>query len=143
MPGKYTGLGIEFMYPESWSVDADVTGDSVSVESPEGAFLTITRCAGAGAAQVALEKASEAMQEEYDEVESEAIAKQLAQTTLTGQVLRFVVLDLIVTSQLLVLPTAAGGFLIQTQAEDRDHDRLLPVFDAILTSLCQQLTVSN
>ena len=131
------------MYPDSWVVDSDVTGDSISVESPEGAFLTITRCAGAGAAQVALDKASEAMHDEYEEVESENVTKQLAHKTLVGVVLRFVVLDLIITSQLLVLPTDAGGFLIQTQAEDRDHDRLLPVFDAILTSLCQQLAATN
>jgi hypothetical protein len=141
MPGKFEGFGISVMYPDSWHLDTEVEGDSVSMESPDGSFISITKCADAKESRVALSKAREAMHEEYEEIERESLVKELATLTLTGEVLRFVVLDLIVTSQLLLLSYEGEDYLIQTQAEDRDHDRLQPVFDAILTSLCQHLQV--
>lgn len=140
MPGQFEGFGIALMYPDSWTIDSEVEGTSVSIESPSGAFLTITQCAHPADAEEALTKARSAMHEEYDEVERETVVKQFSGLTLNGDVLRFVYLDLIVTSQLLLLAHADHSYLVQTQAEDRDHDRLQPVFDAMLTSLCQHLT---
>jgi len=140
MPGQFEGFGIALLYPDSWILDSEVAGDSVSIESPDGAFLTIAKCENATHAQEVLVRARAAMQDEYEEVECESIVKQLNGLTLTGEVLRFVYLDLIITSQLLLLTHEETIYFVQTQAEDRDHDRLLPVFDAMLTSLCQHLT---
>lgn len=139
MPEKFEGFGISVMYPDSWQLDTEVEGDSVSIESPDGSFISITKCGDPQEAHVALLKARQAMHEEYEEIEQETLVKEIAQLKLKGEVLRFVVLDLIVTSQLLLLNHDGQDYLIQTQAEDRDHDRLQPVFDAILTSLCQHL----
>ncbi len=139
MPGSYEGMGVAFLYPDSWVLESDEEAGSVSVESPEGAFLSVTRCAGMEEAFDALERAVSAMGEEYDEVEREGVGKTIAGVELTGSILRFVFLDLIVTSQLLVLDHAGEAYLVQIQAEDRDHDRLQVVFEAVLTSLCQHL----
>jgi hypothetical protein len=141
MPEKFEGFGISVMYPDSWQLDSEVEGDSVSIESPEGAFLSITKCGATAEAHIALLNARQAMHEEYEEIEQETLVKEIANLKLTGEILRFVVLDLIVTSQLLLLNYEGKDFLIQTQAEDREHDRLQPVFDAILTSFCQHLQV--
>ncbi len=139
MPGQFEGFGIEFMYPDSWTVDSDSGSNSVFIESPDGAFMAITQCAPQATAEEALAKARQAMQEDYDEIERESVVKQLAGLTLSGEVLRFVYLDLIVTSQLLSITHAEASYFVQTQAEDRDHDKLSPVFDAMLTSFCQNL----
>ncbi len=139
MPGHFEGFGIELMYPDSWTLDSEVDAHMVSIESPDGAFLAITQCTPSANANDALAKAREAMQEEYDQVERESVVKEFAGLTLTGEVLRFVYLDLIVTSQLLLVTHAGTSYFVQIQAEDRDHDKLGLVFDAMLTSLCQNL----
>lgn len=140
MPAHYEGFGIKFMYPDSWTLESDSDGYSVFVESPDGAFIAITQCIPKTTAQEALAKARQAMQEDYEEIERESTVKQMAGLTLSGEVLRFVYLDLIVTSQLLSLTHSNASYLVQTQAEDREHEKLSPVFDAMLTSFCQNLT---
>lgn len=139
MPGAFEGFGIRLLYPDSWSIDNDASVDSVSLESPDGAFLTIAKFAESAEATAAVERAIAIMQEEYEEIEREPLEKVVAGVSMDGTVLRFVLLDLIVTSQLLAFAHGGNTYFIQSQAEDRDHDRLQPVFDAVLTSLCQNL----
>lgn len=139
MPEKYTGLGISLLFPETWKLDDDAESEAVTVESPEGAFLTVTKLPGQENVSEHVEQAIQTMESEYDEVEQEPLAKRLADRELTGVTQRFVYLDLIVTSCLLTVQGNTGTYLIQMQAEDRDMDQLEQVFDAILTSLCQSL----
>ncbi|MEO8269375.1 MAG: hypothetical protein ABI557_06630 [Aureliella sp.] len=139
MPGNFEGFGIAFLYPDSWTLELDEEARSVSLESPEGSFFTVTRFENAVDADTAIERGVSAMQQEYDEVENEAWAKTIAGLQLEGSLLRFVYLDLIITSQLLAVVHGGVTYLVQIQAEDRDHERLEPVFDAMLTSLCQNL----
>ncbi len=139
MPERFEGFGVSFLYPDSWTIDAESEIDSVSLESPDGSFMTITRFIDLSDAQEALRRGLGIMQEEYEEVEREHLEKSIAGVEMQGAILRFVYLDLIVTSQLLAFSHAGSTYLVQTQAEDRDHEKLRPVFDAILTSLCQNL----
>ena len=90
-------------------------------------------------ADAAVEHAVAAMQQEYEQVEREGVEKNLLGHHLVGSVLRFVYLDLIIASQLLALTHAGHTYLMQFQAEDRDHERMQSVLDAMLTSLCQSL----
>lgn len=143
MPGNFEGFGIAFLYPDSWTLDVDDDVKSVSLESPEGAFFTVTRFENSVDADTAIEGGVSAMQQEYDEVENEVLVKTLAGLRLEGSLLRFVYLDLIITSQLLAVVYGGVTYLVQIQAEDRDHERLEPVFDAMLTSLCQHLAGSD
>ena len=143
MPGNFEGFGIAFLYPDSWTLESDSEATSVSVESPDGAFFTVTRFENTIDADAAIERGVSAMRQEYDEVENEVLDKTLAGLRLEGSLLRFVFLDLIIASQLLAIAHGGGTYLVQIQAEDRDHERLLPVFDAMLTSLCQHLAGSD
>lgn len=140
MPAQFDDFGITFLYPDSWRVEQDAEAKSVSVESPEGAFMTITKFAQDADVPGLLARAQRAMHEEYEEVEREVATKNFSGFELRGTILRFVYLDLIVTSQLLGFIHSGHTYLIQIQAEDRDHDRLQTVFDAMLTSLCQHLS---
>ncbi|MCA9132292.1 MAG: hypothetical protein KDA45_04030 [Planctomycetales bacterium] len=132
-------MGISFLYPDSWKIEEEVAGDSVTVESSEGAFVSISRSPNLEDLQGALQAAQATMQEEYEEVERESCNLTIADQPLEGVILRFVFIDLIVCSQLLAFTHAGATYLVQIQAEDRDFDRLQPVFEAILTSLCQNL----
>lgn len=143
MPKQYEDLGIRVLFPDNWTVDDQSESDSVTIESPTGAFLTVSRFEGppVGSDSVIpdspLEQAKTAMEEEYDEVEQEVLQKSILGNELTGVTQRFVYLDLIVTSHLLMLPGNECNYLIQFQAEDREMEKLNPVFDAMLTSICQ------
>lgn len=137
MPEKYEGLGFSLLYPETWRVDEDPDARSVNLETPTGAFLSLTL---SDHLQADFERAQKAMEAEYDEVELEAAEVELAGHTLTGITQRFVFLDLIITSQLLKLETDSKKYLVQIQGEDREIEATLPVFHAILTSMCQSLS---
>ncbi len=139
MPNKYVGLGMSLLYPESWSLAEDELGQSIELETPSGAFLTITCCQDL---QAAFLQAEQTMQAEYDEIEVEPISTVLAGIELSGSVQRFVYLDLIVASRLLKLHAGDKKYLIQIQGVDSELDALQLVFDAILTSMCQSLAAS-
>lgn len=138
MPGYFEGLGISLMYPENWTAEEDVESRSVTIESPGGTFLSVTRCSDI---EQAFLQTREMMESEYDEVETEELSRTLGDGTIVGIIQRFVYLDLIVTSQLLKLHSKSlpspGAVLVQVQGEDNDLDEKQPVFDAILTSLLQ------
>ncbi|MEZ6135878.1 MAG: hypothetical protein R3C53_13305 [Pirellulaceae bacterium] len=137
MPETYDGLGISFLYPETWKLYEDEEAGTVSLETPSGSFITITACADLPAA---LKQAQQAMQAEYEEVEQELIETEIAERTLRGVAQRFVYLDLIVTSRLLGIDVDDNRFLVQIQGEDRELEEQQRVFDAILTSLIQSLS---
>lgn len=139
MPGQFSGLGITLLYPDNWKMDQE-DDDSVSLESPGGAFLTITKLDSDVSPESAIEKARMAMEEEYEAIETETCSRQLSGVSLNGITQRFVFLDLIIAAHWLSLEHQQTTILAQIQGEDREVDELLPVFDAILTSMCQSLT---
>jgi hypothetical protein len=139
MPECYQGIGISMLYPENWKLEEEPMNQAVSLESPEGAFMVITRLGAEQNPTAALSDALSTMNAEYEEIEAEPLAREIASITLIGQMLRFVYLDLIIASQVLTVSAPTDHYLIQIQAEDRQYDKLQPVFDALLTSMCQSL----
>ncbi|MCA9161284.1 MAG: hypothetical protein KDA72_23300, partial [Planctomycetales bacterium] len=118
MPGNFEGFGIAFLYPDSWTLESDSDAKSVSIESPEGAFFTVTRFENSIDVDTAIERGVSAMRQEYDEVENEALVKNFAGLRLEGSLLRFIYLDLIIASQLLAIVHGGATYLVQIQAED-------------------------
>lgn len=138
MPQKYEDLGLTILYPDNWQTEEDIDAQTVTLESPEGAFLTVTRLEQTDL-ESPIEQAKAAMEHEYEEIEQEPLRKQIADRQLTGLTQRFVYLDLIITSHLISFHGNNCTYLIQIQAEDRDMMRLDRVFDAMLLSICQSL----
>ena len=136
MPERYEGKNYSFLYPETWSLEEDESTDTVTLETPTGAFISITPTPDL---EEAFQATARMMESEYEEVESEELAMQLADQSLEGMTQRFVYLDLIVTSHLLKLRAPGNPLLIQIQGEDRELDTLWQVFAAVLTSMCQSL----
>ena len=133
--GKYAGLGISTLFPQNWKAEENLEARTVTIESPQGAFIAISKLDDPGQLEGALKQVRETMEEEYDEVEQEPFKRVLADVELIGITQRFAYLDLIVTSHLTTFVAGEGVYLVQIQAEDRDMDRLQAVFDAMLTSI--------
>lgn len=140
MPATHDAFGMRILYPENWTLQDDQEAQAFTLESPSGAFMTLSRLASVDESKAAMEQAQKAMESEYDEVEQVAAARQIAGLEFTGITQRFVFLDLIITSHLLHFANDAGSFLVQLQAEDREMDEILPVFEAMLTSACLSLS---
>ena len=143
MPAIFRRFGFTLLYPETWAVDIDPEYDSALFTSPGGAMLTISKLAEGLDPLDEVQGAIDILRREYDIVEREETSKQLAGVSLDGSILRFFYLDLVVAAQVLAFHHAGIDYVIQIQAEDREHDELQPVFDAILTSLCQGLLESD
>ena len=138
MPLNYNGLGVSVMYPDGWKIEEDGTEEnSVSFESPLGAFLTITRYPELDFSD-AVEKAHQVMLAEYDEVESEEFSRTIADREFHVTALRFVYLDFLIVAELFRFLMGGSTYLVQIQGEDRDIEKLQPVFQAMLTSLFQK-----
>lgn len=140
MPSTYHWNKLSFMYPDNWKVVEDENPDGLSIESPGGAFLSLNLPEDIHSA---FASAKGVMEGEYEEVESENFTKVIGETLLEGVIQRFVYLDLIIASYLAVLESEEQHFpalLIQIQGEDRELDRQMPVFEAILASLSVRQT---
>jgi hypothetical protein len=134
MPEKINWFELELLYPENWTVEVDEDSDTLNLISPSGAFMSMTRPEDINSA---FEQARQAMEQEYEEMETENVCRIVGDGLLDGIIQRFVYLDFIVTSQLMKLESEIQDFqplLIQIQGEDRDLDQQQQVFDAILTS---------
>lgn len=135
MPERYHWNGLQLQYPENWVIQEE--DNTLNVESPSGSFLTLS---WPDDIAEAFDRVRQTMESEYDEVETEPLSRVVGESLLEGITQRFVYLDLIITSHLFKLETEEEDFaplLVQIQGEDRDLERMLPVFDAILASLFQ------
>lgn len=137
MPGVFEKFGIKFLYPENWQIleeGADDCPQVVTVQCPEGAFLTIYVYGRDVNLPELVREAVVAMQAEYEDIEADEIL-QPTDGSDYGFNLDFYCLDLIITTQIrgALLPDRAVVW--QCQAETREFDQSELVFRAITTSL--------
>lgn len=136
MPKTFDDYGVSILFPDNWTSDEDQESQAVTIESPEGAFLSVTRFEGDDL-QSPLEEAKQTMQQEYEEVEEEPFDRKIGDFQFEGVTQRFVYLDLIVTSHLIAFQHNGANYLVQIQAEDGDMTKHSQVFDAMLLSIRQ------
>ncbi len=107
MPKQYTGLGLNLLYPDTWTVNEEAIEGrpAVSLESPGGSFLSISSMPPDEDPEAMLDEAAEAMNSEYEDVESEPYTVEIAGQPYTGIVQRFYYLDFVVASKLLTIET--------------------------------------
>jgi len=146
MPKQYSGMGLSLLYPDSWTASEEGESESrqgVTLESPGGAFLAINPIHSPATPEEVLQQAAEAMDAEYEDIESESCHMQLAGQEYPGIIQRFYYLDFVVTSKMVILPVEGRQFLIQIQGEDREIDQQSLVFEAILTSMLRSANVAR
>ncbi len=138
MAAVYDKLGIRFLYPENWTLDesAAVAGEqSVSVYSPGGAFWSIALHDPQTDPAELVATALQTLKAEYADCEAEPVHEQIAQQSIDGYDLNFFYLDLTSTALVRGFRTPAASCLLLCQAEDKEMERVGPVFRAITTSL--------
>ncbi|MBI1899902.1 MAG: hypothetical protein HYS13_02155 [Planctomycetia bacterium] len=148
MPALYDQPGICFDYPENWDIEesepvakgvSQVEYQQVAVQSPGGAFWTVSRYAGGRDVTEQVKAVVSAMRENYPNMDVEPIEETIGGHEVGGFELTFFYLDLISTAQVRGVVTRDDAWVIFCQAEDREFVQLGEVFRAITTSLLRRL----
>ncbi len=138
MPAKCELPGFCFQYPENWSLEKDDTvaaRNAVTVYSPGGAFWSVARYPRSTDPAMLIHAAVNAMRQEYDSLEAHETRRTIAGHELVGYDLYFYCLDMTNTAQVLAGSVNESTYVVFHQAEDREYERIGPVFGAISTSL--------
>ena len=138
MPQLYQKLGIHFQYPDNWTLDEQEAlegNGAVSVYSPEGGFWSVAVHPSTADLPKLLSAAVSAMREVYEQLDSEAVEETIAGQELSGYDMNFYCLDLTNTATVRGLRTGQRTLVIFCQPEDREYERIEPIFRAMSTSL--------
>jgi hypothetical protein len=138
----FNRFGLSFDHPDNWIVETDDAEEryaAVTVYSPGGAFWAISGHAPGGDASTLASAVVDQMREEYRELDCEPGKDAFGGRILPGFDLNFYCLDLTNTAQVRTLTTPDAIYLILCQADDREWDRVAPVFAAMTTSFVASL----
>jgi len=139
MPLVYDKLGFRFQYPDNWTLDeaeAEATRSSVTVYSPEGGFWSITVHPDSADPLELAQAGVKAMRDVYEQLDAEpAEERQVAGFDAEGFELNFYCLDLTNTAIVRAFRGGSASYVVFCQAEDREYERIGPVFEAMTHSL--------
>ncbi|MFM8733628.1 MAG: hypothetical protein ACKOC8_00285 [Pirellulales bacterium] len=134
---RFDRFGLAFDYPDNWTIDTDDAADrysTVTVYAPGGGFWSISGHAPGGDPLELAAAVVGQMKKEYQDLDAEEAADDLADRRLAGFDMNFYCLDLTNTAQVRTLETPDAIYLIFCQAEDREWEEISPVFAAMTTS---------
>lgn len=129
--------GVTFRYPDNWKLETEEAGDgwTVSLQSPETAFLLVSlRPDAVGAGQVA-DEALAVLTGEYPDLDAEPVVESLAGLPAVGHDIDFLTLDTAIAGWSRCIDTTAGPLLVLWQTSEYDRERTEPVLRAITASL--------
>jgi hypothetical protein len=138
MPTIFDKLGIQFLYPENWTLDEQdaIEGEAaVTVYSPEGAFWSVMLHPPQIDPKKLVLEVLAAMKEEFTDFEAEPSHETIEGVELSGYDMNFYCLDLTNTALVRGFRTADATCIVLYQAEDRDFASIEPVFRAMTISL--------
>ena len=138
MPAVYDHLGVKFLYPDNWEIDASEAseeGSAITVYSPGGALWSLWVYPPDEDIEPRTHEVVEALRKEYPELDVEPVREPLAGHELVGYDLNFFCLDLTNTAWVRALHTPRANYVILCQAEDREFEVFEAVFRAITISL--------
>jgi hypothetical protein len=141
MAARFDENGVTFLYPENWQLEREdhEAGWSVSVLSPETAFLTVSYHENVPEFGRLADSALEALRDDYPDLESEPATDTLAGQPAVGHNVRFFSFDLTNTAWVRGIPCESGSLLVLCQVTDLELDRNEPVLRAI----CKSLTIDE
>ncbi len=139
MAKTYEHGAVRFDYPENWTLEEESDGGQqmATVYSPGGGFWSLSIARREVDPQSLVETAVQVLREEYDEVDAEAVDVVIGEQPTIGYDVNFYCLDLTNTTLIRSFRSAAATCLVIAQAEDREFDKIAPVFDAMLHSLAK------
>ena len=140
MPADFHENGISFRYPENWRLEREEheSGWTVTVQSPDTAFLTLTFDADAPDIARLADSALEALREEYPDLEAEPQVETIAGQPAVGHDVRFFSFDLTNTARIRSFRSEEGSVLVLSQFNDLEEDTNEPVLRAISASIQEE-----
>ena len=129
--------GVRFQYPANWQITVDDGDDgwTVTVQSPETAFIVVSlRPDAENAAQVA-DETLDVLRAEYKDLDAESAIDSVAGQPAIGHDIDFVTLDTAITCWTRCIDTSVGPLLVMGQTSEHDRDQHEPVLRAICASL--------
>jgi hypothetical protein len=137
MPAMFERDGIRCQYPENWRLETSdsESGWTVSLQSPDTAFLMLTYDDSMPDREEMAQTALEALQGEYPSLESEESYESVAGQPAFGHDVRFFSLDLTNTCCVRSFYSGGGTVLLMWQLNDLELETNEPVLRAICASL--------
>ncbi len=129
--------GIRFRYPENWRLEREENdaGWTISLQSPDTAFMLISLREDMPSTEVMAETALEALREDYPDLEADECVDSLAGQPAVGHNIRFFSLDLTNTCWTRSFYSAGGTVLVLCQSNDLELEKTEPILKAICASL--------
>jgi hypothetical protein len=130
--------GIRFQYPANWTLESEEDADggwSVTLQSPETAFLLMTLRPDADNAAELADQTLEALKTEYKELDAANAIGTFAGQLAIGHDIDFLTLDTAVTCWTRCVQLLAGPLLVMCQVSEYERERNEPVLRAICASM--------
>jgi len=147
MPKTFEGFGLRLLYPDNWEVEAraeDEGDQGVTFQIPGGGFLALETLPITREDEIVIEEIDQTIRDAYEEVEREVVTLPGAEPDERAVDLRFIYLDLVILSRIVLLDAPAstrdqmpiaGRILMQFQAEMKDFEANEMVAHAILKQI--------
>ena len=137
MIAEFEDGGIRFRYPGNWRLEREdnETGWTVSLQSPDTAFLMISLREDMPSVDHMAETALAALREDYPDLEADDCTESLAGQPAVGHDIRFFSLDLTNTCWTRSFYTPRGTVLVLWQTNDLELEEKEPILRAICASL--------
>jgi hypothetical protein len=141
MPAQFENGGIRFQYPENWSLEREDNDDgwSVTVQSPQTAFMMLQVNGEMPTTEEMLAAALEALKSDYPDLEAEEQVDTLAGQPASGHDIRFTSLDLTNTCWTRSFYSSGGTVLVLCQCNDYEPD----VNEKVLRAICASMQLED
>ena len=143
MDQSYQAHGIRFKLPSGWELSEQETDReiSISVDSPETAFCTLSLFLDRPPAQQIIQTALQTFQEEYDDLDVYNSDAQLCRRETVSQDLEFIYLELVNCVLLRAFETDRFTVLVLFQSTDHELEKTRKEFEGICRSLSMDFDV--
>jgi hypothetical protein len=127
--------GFRFRYPKDWKIEREESDTrwTVTVQSPDTAFLMLTVDAEMPEVQDVLATALEALKEDYPNLEAEEVEEDIGGEPAAGHEIRFFSFDFLNTCWTRSFYAPHGTVLLMCQTNDLEKNE--PILRAICASV--------
>ena len=134
--------GIRFQHPANWTLESEEDADggwSITLLSPETAFLLMTLRPDADNAAELADQTLDALKAEYKELDEANAVGTFAGQVAIGHDIDFLTLDTAVTCWTRCVQLITGPLLVMCQVSEFERDRHEPV----LREICASMTIEE
>jgi len=138
MTATFERNGLRFVYPESWKLTEFSETEEfyeVSLESPDGSIWSVSVFPGETSHRQLIDSCVEGLRAQYDDLEVTHFEGEFMGNSSTGFDADFYCLDFLITAHARVVKLDGQTLSFFFQAENREFEKLLVVFNAISFSL--------